>query len=152
MAGNDETGCLVVIEYRAVKQVGGKNRQAIVYGNIDDPAEVLTRLHGEPVKMVGMKPLYPDATTTTAIVPPIPVHVAVQREEVLPVIEETQPVILATAPPIVLNEEPLRFAVWRVLLTDGSTVTLRDPEEPTRQEALALAQRMMTGAVRVEAF
>lgn len=153
MAGNGDPA-LVVIDYRTVKQVGGKNRQAIVYGNIDDPAEVLTRLHGEQIRMVGMKPLYPDASAPAPVIeaPPIPVLAAVQREEVLPVNEETQQVILATAPPIVLNEEPLRFAVWRVLLTDGSTVTLRDPEEPTRQEALALAQRMMTGAVSVEAL
>jgi hypothetical protein len=70
--------------------------------------------------------------------------------------EVSQPVTkLSTAPVIQVEaSEPavIRAVAWTVIFNDGHTATLRDPDRPTIDAALIVAQRLMPGAVRVQAI
>jgi hypothetical protein len=51
-----------------------------------------------------------------------------------------------------LSTEEIRAIAWTVYFENGHTATMRDPDRPTIDAALIVAQRLMPGAVRVQAI
>jgi hypothetical protein len=153
---------LMVIRYRTAKQVGGSPRQAILYGNLDAQAR-LTHLHGETVKFVAARPLAP-APEAPPINPlpeiashtPEPELSTAPDREIAELNEVSQPVAELSTAPVIKREAPepavIRAISWTVYFGDGHTATLRDPDKPTPDVALIVAQRLMPGAVQVQAI
>ena len=150
---------MTVVSYRTATQTGGKPRQAVLYGNLD-AATVLTRLHGEAVQIKGTRLLEPEAPPLSAPEPvkilPEPMKPELRVEDVaaLEVVQMQDVELPPTVPAMLVKQEleTIRAMAWRVYLDSGHTATLRDPDRPTQQDALALAHRMMSGVARVEAI
>jgi hypothetical protein len=154
---------LTVVNYRTTTQKGGSARQAIFYGNLDAQA-CLTQLHGETVKSVSARPLTPAPEappmnpTPAEIAPrtPEPELSTALETEIAELNEVSEPVAKLSTTPVIQVEAPepavIRAVAWTVIFNDGHTATLRDPERPTIDAALIVAQRLMPGAVQVRAI